>query len=329
MSGHVPVLLAEVLAALAPQDGEAHVDGTFGAGGYARAILDAARCTVTGIDRDPDAVARGLALQAGRNGAFRMVEDTFSRLDDAAGGEGSADGVVLDIGVSSFQLDEAERGFSFNRDGPLDMRMSKSGPSAADAIAMLDESELAAVFRVYGEEREARRVARAIVNDRTAEPFTRTQPLAELVGRVVGRRHADTIHPATRVFQALRIYVNDELGELQRALAASERALRPGGRLVVVSFHSLEDRVVKVFLAERSRDASPSRHAPTMGGPAPSFTALTRKPVTAGPEETVANPRARSAKLRAALRTSAPARPDRAAPWPGVPTLERLTRRAS
>jgi 16S rRNA (cytosine1402-N4)-methyltransferase len=329
MSGHVPVLLAEVLAALKPQAGETHVDATFGAGGYTRAILDAAPCSVIGIDRDPDAVRRGKMLQAERPETFCVVESPFSELDEAAGGVASLDGVVLDIGVSSFQIDEAERGFSFNRDGPLDMRMSQAGPSAADAIALLDEAELTAVFRVYGEEREARRVARAIVNDRLTTPFTRTQPLAELVGRVVGRRHADTIHPATRVFQALRIYVNDELGELQRALAASERALRPGGRLVVVTFHSLEDRVVKVFLAEHSRDAAPSRHAPTLGGPAPTFTALTRKPVTAGPLETATNPRARSAKLRAALRTAAPPRNERSTPWPGVPTLERLTRRAS
>jgi 16S rRNA (cytosine1402-N4)-methyltransferase len=323
MSGHMPVLLAEVLEALAPKAGERHVDATFGAGGYTNAILDAAPCAVVGIDRDPDAVARGRALEAARPGVFTMVESDFADLDRACG-EMGADGIVLDIGVSSFQLDEAARGFSFVHDGPLDMRMSKKGPTAADAVALLDEAELGAIFRVYGEEREARRVARAIVADRRETPFTRTRPLAELVSRVVGRKHADVIHPATRVFQALRIFVNDELGALSAALAASERALRPGGRLVVVSFHSLEDRVVKVFLAGRSEAGAVSRHAPTLAGPAPTFKPLTRKPVTPGAAEIAHNPRARSAKLRAAIRTTAPARHERPGPWPGVPTLERL-----
>lgn len=325
--GHVPVLLDEVLAALAPEAGDLVIDGTFGGGGYTRALLATDGVRVVGLDRDPDAVARGRALEAQSGGRFSMVETAFSRLDEVAAGLDSAvAGVVLDIGVSSFQIDEAERGFAFTRDGPLDMRMGAGGPTAADALARLSEAELAAVFFGYGEEREARRIARAIVADRDAEPFVGTAQLAGLVSRVAGRGHRDVIHPATRVFQALRIFVNDELGELARALSAAEAVLAPGGRLVVVSFHSLEDRIVKDFLVERTRAEAGSRHAPVAAGPAASFAALTRKPVVPGEAELARNPRSRSAKLRAARRTAAPDRPARLERPPGVPALDDLAR---
>ena len=306
---HVPVLLAEVLAALAPKAGETIVDGTFGAGGYTRAILDAG-AEVIAIDRDPTAIAAGAQLVASSAGRLMLAEGEFSGLDDIAQSRGreTVDGVVLDIGVSSMQLDQAERGFSFRFDGPLDMRMAMSGESAADLVARLDETALANLIYTYGEERLSRHIAKAIVRERAEAPITTTKRLADIVAKVVRSKPGD-IHPATRTFQALRIAVNDELGELETALEAAERVLKPGGRLVVVTFHSLEDRIVKQFMAERSaRTAGGSRHAPAAQVPDPTFTLIGRKAVAASDAEAAVNPRARSAKLRAAERTAAPAR---------------------
>jgi 16S rRNA (cytosine1402-N4)-methyltransferase len=329
MSGHAPVMLEEVLAALNVQAGQTIVDGTFGGGGYTNAILQAADCKVIGLDRDPDAIVRGKALQADMAGRFEIVETQFSKMEAL---QGPVDAVVLDIGVSSFQIDQAARGFSFMQDGPLDMRMGgngpSSGPSAAEAVAQLSEDELTKIFQTYGEERESRRVARAMVNDRVATPYLRTGDLAGLCSRVIGRKSPDQIHPATRVFQALRIYVNDELGELELALAAAEAILREGGRLVVVTFHSLEDRVVKTFFNDRSKEASGSRHSPISTGPAPTFQLINRKPLIASDKEISTNPRARSAKLRAGVRTSAPARTADVTGLPGVTPLDRLKRAA-
>lgn len=305
---HLPVMLAEVLAHLAPKAAGSYLDGTFGAGGYSRAILEAADCRLLAIDRDPTAIAGGAALAGDFPGRFLLVEDRFSNLDSVAEQAGFAplDGVVLDIGVSSMQLDEAERGFSLRRDGPLDMRMGGDGPSAADLVAELEEDELAHIIYTLGEDRLSRHIARAIVKAREEAPITRTAALADIVSRVV-RSKPGEIHPATRTFQALRIAVNGELDELVTALAAAERALKPGGRLVVVTFHSLEDRIVKTFLANRSKAPSISRHMPQAEGPPPSFRLVARGAVEAGPEEVAVNPRARSAKLRAAERTEAPA----------------------
>lgn len=305
---HLPVMLAEVLAHLAPKAAGSYVDGTFGAGGYSRAILEAADCRLLAIDRDPTAIAGGAPLVSASGGRLVLVEDRFSQLDIVAGEQGFAplDGVVLDIGVSSMQLDEAERGFSFRRDGPLDMRMGADGPSAADLVAELDEVELAHIIYTLGEERLSRHIARAIVKARDESPILRTSQLADIVSRVV-RTKPGEMHPATRTFQALRIAVNGELDELVTALAAAERALKPGGRLVVVTFHSLEDRIVKIFLANRSKTPSASRHMPQAEGPAPSFRLVAKGAVEPGPEEVSTNPRARSAKLRAAERTEAPA----------------------
>jgi 16S rRNA (cytosine1402-N4)-methyltransferase len=305
---HVPVMLAEVTAALAARPGEIIVDGTFGAGGYTRALLQAG-ANVVAIDRDPSAVAAGRAAERASAGRLRLVEGRFSALDEHVGGLGiaAADGVVLDLGVSSMQLDRAERGFSFMRDGPLDMRMGGDGPTAADLLARLPERALADVLFRYGEERKSRQIAAAIVRRRGTEPVTRTRDLADLVARVVGRSWKDQSHPATRTFQALRIAVNRELEEVAAGLASAERVLRPGGRLVVVAFHSLEDRIVKAFLAARTQTASASRHMPSVSGPAPSFATLTRKALAVSEAEAAANPRARSAKLRAAMRTDQPA----------------------
>ncbi len=301
---HVPVLLDEVTDALAPKPGQTIVDGTFGAGGYTRAIL-AKGANVIAFDRDPTAVRFAKDLPADR---FRLVERRFSEIADEVG-EGAVDGVVLDIGVSSMQLDQAERGFSFLRDGPLDMRMAASGPTAADLVNETDETELARILFVYGEERESRRIARALVRRRTTEPFTRTLELAEFIEQALGGRRGAKVHPATRSFQALRIAVNDELTELEQGLLAAERALKAGGRLCVVTFHSLEDRIVKTFLAVRAgRTPAGSRHAPPVkSGPAPSFELLFNGAASPGEAELAANPRARSAKLRAAVRTAAPA----------------------
>jgi 16S rRNA (cytosine1402-N4)-methyltransferase len=316
MTGHVPVLLQETLAALAPRDGGLYVDGTFGAGGYSAAILGAAACRVYGIDRDPDAIAGGEALRRRYDGRLDLIAGRFGAMDDllAARGVGRVDGVTLDLGVSSMQLDRAERGFSFRFDGPLDMRMEKSGPSAADLVNRASEAELADIITRYGEERHGNRVAKAIVKARKEGPIATTGALAEIVRRAVPQGR-DALDPATRTFQALRIAVNDELGEIDRGLAAAERVLAPGGRLAVVAFHSLEDRRVKTFLRARSgQSPRGSRHAPEAApdgarGRAPTFTVPQRRPVGPGPAEIAANPRARSARLRSAVRTAAPAWP--------------------
>lgn len=304
---HLPVMLAEVLGALNLVDGGHYVDGTFGGGGYSRAILEACDCRVLGIDRDPQAIARGEALVAAYPGRLTLMLGAFSDMDRllAASGEHATNGVALDLGVSSFQFDEPGRGFSFRADGPLDMRMGAEGMSAADFINTADEREIADVLVRYGEERQSRRIAKAIVK---ARPLSRTLELAELVADVLGPAAArHPIHPATRTFQALRIHVNDELGELSRALEAATEILAPGGRLAVVSFHSLEDRIVKRFLSERGKETpQPSRHAPASAPAAkPQYRLIGNKPLTPGAAETHANPRARSAKLRAAERLAA------------------------
>jgi 16S rRNA (cytosine1402-N4)-methyltransferase len=309
---HIPVLLDEVIAALAPADGAVIVDGTFGAGGYSRAVLAAADCQVVAIDRDPAAVAGGASLAAEFGDRLRLVEGRLSTLADilARLGYRQVQGVAFDLGVSSMQIDDPARGFSFQADGPLDMRMGGEGPTAADAVNELAETELADIIYRYGDERRSRAVARAIVAHRRAQPFRRTSELAAVVAGVVRRDGRQ--HPATRTFQALRIWVNDELGELRRGLAAAEAVLAPGGRLAVVSFHSLEDRTVKQFLQARA-GATPagSRHLPpvTRASPAPSFRLLFRGGRGPSEGETRANPRARSARLRAAERTNAPAWP--------------------
>ena len=300
---HIPVLLAEVLSALQPAAGQTIVDGTFGAGGYTRALL-AAGASVVAIDRDPDAIEAGRALEQEAGGRLRLVQSPFSRLDEAVE---SAEGVVLDIGVSSMQIDEAGRGFSFRADGPLDMRMAQSGPSAADIVNRFKAGDLTRIFGLLGEERHAGRIARMIEKRRDARPFERTLDLADAIETHVGRKPGDKIHPATRVFQALRIYVNDELGELAKALFAAERVLKPGGRLAVVTFHSLEDRIVKRFIADRSGNPSGSRFLPETQARAATFEKRGGA-VSPTESEIEANPRARSAKLRAAVRTDAPAR---------------------
>ena len=306
---HVPVLLAEVIEALAPAPGRLILDGTFGAGGYSRALLEAG-AEVLALDRDPAAAGFAEPLARDFPDRFRWVPSRFSELEARLieAGRTDCDGVALDLGVSSMQLDEAERGFSFMRDGPLDMRMGADGPSAADLINEAEPAELARIFFVYGEERQSRRIAAALVRRRAAEPFTRTLDLAESVEKALGGRRGAAIHPATRVFQALRIAVNQELAELEAGLGAAERVLKAGGRLAVVTFHSLEDRIVKSFFAERAgRLPSGSRHAPPKKlGPEPSFELLFKGVRPPGPAELEANPRARSAKLRAGVRTSAP-----------------------
>ncbi|MEM7766943.1 MAG: 16S rRNA (cytosine(1402)-N(4))-methyltransferase RsmH [Pseudomonadota bacterium] len=312
---HLPVLLHEVLETLAPADGDDLLDGTFGGGGYSRAILDMADCRLIGVDRDLTAFERAEVLQK-RDPRFRAVLGEFGDLDALALNNGMTglDGVVLDLGVSSFQIDQAERGFSFMRDGPLDMRMGQTGPNAADVVNHLGETDLANVIFRLGEERQSRRIANFIVNRRGRAPFRTTLDLAETVEQALAGRRGAKIHPATRTFQAIRMYVNDELGELGRALSAAENILRPGGRLVVVTFHSLEDRMVKQFMRERSGLlGGGSRHMPGLKLARPAtFTLPVRKAVEAQPEETQANPRARSARLRVAERTSAD-------PWHTVP----------
>lgn len=299
---HTPVLLDEVVAALAISPGETHVDGTFGAGGYARAMI-AAGASVIAFDRDPDAISAG---QADNIEALTLVEDRFSRMDQHL--DAPVDGVTLDIGVSSMQLDQAARGFSFQADGPLDMRMELNGESAADFLNTAAEEDIANVIFRYGDEPRSRRIARAIV---AARPLTRTAQLASLVRRSVGWHEGQKSDPATRTFQAIRIHINRELEELEGGLAAAERVLKPGGRLAVVTFHSLEDRIVKHFLRDRGgKTAGGSRHRPdaAANAEAPTFDHV-GKPVRAGAEELARNPRARSATLRVAHRTSTPARP--------------------
>jgi 16S rRNA (cytosine1402-N4)-methyltransferase len=303
MSGHVPVMLDEVIEALNPRDGARYIDATFGGGGYTRAILSAAKCRVLGIDRDPDAIARGEKLVAEFEGRLTLAQGPFSAMDAIT--REKADGVVFDLGVSSFQFDQAERGFSFRADGPLDMRMSKDGESAADFVNTASERMLADVIFRYGEEKQSRRIAKAIA---AARPVTRTAELAQIVSDALGpaaQRFA--IHPATRTFQALRIHVNDELGELERGLDAATDVLGGAGRLVVVSFHSLEDRIVKRYLAGHSTTAArPSRHAPDeRRAGTPLYRLLTTRPRVPGAAETERNPRARSARLRAAERIRA------------------------
>ncbi|TQF29900.1 16S rRNA (cytosine(1402)-N(4))-methyltransferase RsmH [Bradyrhizobium sp. UNPA324] len=322
---HIPVLGREAIDHLAPRAGGIYVDATFGAGGYSRAILDVPGTHLIAIDRDRTAIAGGAELVQRSEGRLTLVEDRFSNLADVCAAQGidTVDGVVMDVGVSSMQLDQAGRGFSFRLDGPLDMRMGQSGPTAADIVARASEGDLADIIYQLGEERHSRRIARAIVADRQETPFTTTRALADLIGRVVRSKPGD-IHPATRTFQALRIFVNEELDELKTALAAAERVLKPGGRLVVVSFHSLEDRIVKNFLSERSKIGGGSRHLPEVAQAPPSFQLLTRRPVVAGDDEVAHNPRARSAKLRAAERTSAPAhRDDEQSSWPRLSDVMR------
>jgi 16S rRNA (cytosine1402-N4)-methyltransferase len=303
---HVPVMLPNVLRHLAPRDGEAMLDGTFGGGGYSAAMLESARCTVWAIDRDPDAIARGAALASRFPGRLQLLQGCFGDAVSllAARNVHVLDGVVLDLGVSSFQFDDAARGFSFRADGPLDMRMAASGPTAADLLNTLGESELADTLFQFGEERLSRRIAKAIVMARKEAPITTTLQLAEIIRRVVPADRSG-IDPATRSFQALRIRVNDELGEIERGLEAASRLLAPGGRLVVVSFHSLEDRLVKRFMQEAAgRAPAPSRHDPAglRGRAAPDFALLTRNAERPAEAELRANPRARSARLRALAR---------------------------
>ena len=313
-SPHVPVLLDEVMRWLAPRRGEVFVDGTFGAGGYSTAILGVPDTRVIAIDRDPTAIATGQGLRAASAGRLTLVEGRFSRLAEHVRAQGldAVDGVVLDIGVSSMQIDQAERGFSFLREGPLDMRMGATGASAAEQVNRLAQEELANIIYTYGEEPRARAIARAIVAARSETPIATTLDLVRAVERATGPQRArDRIHPATRTFQALRIFVNDELGELAAALSGAEQILRAGGRLVVVSFHSLEDRIVKRFFTERAgHTPSASRHLPmTERGPEPSFSLPFKGHVEAGEAEASANPRARSAKLRCGIRSEAPGWP--------------------
>ncbi len=303
MNGHAPVMLEEMLTLLAPRNGGIYLDGTFGGGGYSAAILEAASCTVWAMDRDPEAIARGAALARGHSGRLHLLEGRFSQMVPllAAAGVTALDGVVLDLGVSSLQLDAPERGFSFRYDGPLDMRMERAGPTAADLVNTLPESELADVLFRFGEERASRRIARAIVRARDEAPITRTGALAEIIRRAMPGQGSG-IDPATRSFQALRIRVNDELGEIERALGRAAALLAPGGRLVVVAFHSLEDRLVKHFMQHAAgRDPAPSRHDPRglrRAGPS-CFRLLTPRALRPGAAEVARNARARSARLRA------------------------------
>ncbi len=323
---HIPVLLSEVLESLSPNDGETYIDGTFGAGGYTCAILKAADCRVLALDRDPEAIENAQAICAQFDDRLTLVTAHFSTMDAVADARGFdlIDGVVLDVGVSSMQLDDSERGFSFQSDGPLDMRMSCQGRTAADVVNATDEETLARIIYMLGEERRSRAIARAIVAARAEAPLYTTRALAEVVSTVFGGRKVDGRHPATRTFQALRIYVNDELGELAQGLSAAERCLKPGGRLVAVTFHSLEDRIVKRFLSARSgKKIGGSRHLPeqSIKSELPSFRILNPRPLTPSKGELEVNPRARSARLRAAVRTEARA-------WPldvaelGLPSIE-------
>lgn len=322
---HIPVLLNEVIDAISPQAGGIYVDGTFGAGGYAKALLQTPDTKLFAIDRDPDAIKAGEGLVNAFDGRLTLLHGPFAQMEELLSAQGitSVDGVMLDLGVSSMQLDEADRGFSFNKEGPLDMRMAQDGPTAADAVNSLGEAELANVLYILGEEKRSRAIAKAIVKARADAPITTTLALAEIITRVLGKKPDQKTHPATRSFQALRLYVNGELQQLAEGLCAAERLICEGGRLGVVTFHSLEDRIVKRFFQLRSGKTSrPSRHMPDTGndGPEPSFSLLTRRPTIPSDEEIQQNPRARSAKLRTGIRTSA-------APFPtdfaslGLPNL--------
>jgi 16S rRNA (cytosine1402-N4)-methyltransferase len=310
LTPHIPVLGREAVDFLKPEQNKRYIDATLGAGGYTKLLL-AAGSRVVGLDRDRTAIALGAGLVEQAGGRLELIEANFSELADFAGEP--VDGVVFDLGVSSMQLDRAERGFSFRNDGPLDMRMGHDGASAADLVAKASERDLADIIFQLGEERQSRAVARAIVKARGAAPIVTTRQLADIVASVVRHKPTD-IHPATRTFQALRMFINDELGELLSGLAAAERALKPGGRLAVVSFHSLEDRIVKSFLNDRSATGAGSRHRPEVQKADPTFNVLTRRVVTPGEDEIANNPRARSAKLRAAERMQA-------APRAAVPDL--------
>lgn len=309
---HIPVMLSEVLDFLEPKAGRTFIDGTFGAGGYSAGLLAAAPCNVLAIDRDPGAREFAVALEAQFPGRLKFVLGRYAEMGEIAAREGieAVSGVALDLGVSSMQLDEAERGFSFAKDGPLDMRMGNDGPTAADLVNSLPEAELASILVTLGEERRARAIVRAIAARRAEAPITRTMELADLVASVLGRKHDDAKHPATRTFQAIRLYLNQELRELALGLSAAEHLLAPRGRLVVVTFHSLEDRIAKRFFAARSLPAPRgSRHLPERGQTAiaPSFQLLNRRPLSPSKEEIRVNPRSRSARLRAGERTGAPA----------------------
>jgi 16S rRNA (cytosine1402-N4)-methyltransferase len=306
---HVAVLGRPAVEALQVRDGGVYIDGTFGAGGYSRLILETPGSEVIGIDRDANAIAGGAGLLAEAAGRLRLIEERFSALDRIVRkfGHQQVDGIVLDIGVSSMQLDDADRGFSFRLDGPLDMRMGRDGPNAADVVAQASERDLADIIFQLGEERHSRAVARAIVAARKQAPIRTTLALADIVTRVLHARPGQ-IHPATRTFQALRIFVNEELSELVAALGAAERTLKPQGRLAIVTFHSLEDRIVKAFLAGRSRTAGVSRHQPDVVALPPTFSLVSKRPIVPDDAEIAANPRARSAKLRVAERTDAPSR---------------------
>lgn len=324
---HLPVLLEEVVEGLSPQAGDTIVDGTFGGGGYARAILAAASCTVIAIDRDETAIARARDVFAGepRLVPLQGCFGDMARLLPAAGYE-AVQGITLDLGVSSFQLDEAPRGFSFMRDGPLDMRMGQSGVSAADVVNQMEPRDIANILFRLGEERQSRRIAHAIAERRVKAPFTTTLDLADVIEVAMGGRRGARTHPATRSFQAIRMFVNDEMGELARALAACEQMLAPGGRLAIVTFHSLEDRMVKQFLKERAGQAGGgSRYMPQVEeGPAPSFSLTVRKAIEPGEAELTANPRARSSKLRLAVRTDAPAWDVPVETGLGLPSLDQV-----
>jgi len=301
---HIPVLLRPLLRAVSPVEG-VWLDGTFGAGGYSRALLEAGADKVIGVDRDPMVFEMAREWSAQYGDRLELVEGVFSKLDEYAS---DLDGVVLDLGVSSMQLDLAERGFSFIKDGPLDMRMSQSGQSAADIVNSSSEVELADILFHYGEERASRRIAKAIVKARTIEPITRTLRLAEIIEGCLPRSKPGQSHPATRSFQALRIAVNNEYGELAEGLMAAERALKPGGMLAVVTFHSVEDRMVKRFLQARGgAEGRANRYAPQLEEAKPQFELLSRKAIAPDDEELAENPRSRSAKLRVARRTAEPA----------------------
>ena len=310
--GHVPVLAREAVAALAPVDGGVYVDATMGGGGYTRLILEAADCTVYAFDRDPAAVERAAGWAGAYGNRLHIVQRAFDEMEEglAEHGVSAVDGIVFDLGVSSPQLDEGERGFSFAKDGPLNMRMDQAGEHSAEALVNeASEKDLADIFYIYGEEKKSRGIARAIVRARQDDRITRTGQLAEIIAAATGPRGKEKIHPATRAFQAIRIFINDELGQLVRGLVAAESLLKPTARLAVVTFHSLEDRIVKRFFALRGgKTGGGSRHQPIVeAGPAPAFESITGKAIAPGAEEVAANPRARSSRLRAGTRTDAPA----------------------